>query len=160
MTFFDYPTDETAETGSPEAGSDSLLPDASAAEWSDLLRFATTRHLAAGETLITLGDSDRSLHLVMEGTLEVLQPARRGRWRRVRTVESGSVLGELTFFDSDERSAAVRAVTPATVAQLSYDEFNDLASTRPDLALLVAMDLGRILANRLRRLEASSPKVS
>ncbi len=155
MTFFDYPTDETASTKSA-AASDSFLPQASAGDWSDLLRFATTRHLTAGETLISLGDADRSLHLVRDGTLEVLQPAKRGRWRRLRTVESGSVLGEMTFFDGDERSAAVRALTPATVAQLSYDEFTDLAATRPDLALLVAMDLGRILANRLRRYEASS----
>jgi CRP/FNR family transcriptional regulator, cyclic AMP receptor protein len=160
MSFFDYPTDETASTKSPAAVSDSFLPDASPGEWSDLLRFASTRHLAAGETLISLGDADRSLHLVRDGSLEVLQPAKRGRWRRLRTVESGSVLGELAFFDGDERSAAVRALTPATVAQLSYDEFGDLASTRPDLALLVAMDLGRILANRLRRFEASSVTVS
>jgi CRP/FNR family transcriptional regulator, cyclic AMP receptor protein len=157
MTFFDYPTDETAPS---TAASDSLLPEASATEWSDLLRFATTRRLVAGETLINLGDADRTLHLVMEGTLEVLQPTRRGRWRRVRTVASGSVLGELAFFDGDPRSAAVRALTPATVAQLGFNEFGDLASTRADLALLVAMDLGRILANRLRRSEASLATVS
>jgi CRP/FNR family cyclic AMP-dependent transcriptional regulator len=152
MTFFDYPTDETAP---PTQTSDSLLPDASAAEWSDLLRFATVRHLAVGEALINLGDTDRTLHLVLEGTLEVLQPTRRGRWRRIRTVAGGSVLGELAFFDGDPRSAAVRALAPSTVAQLSFDEFADLASTRTDLALMVAMDLGRILAGRLRRSEAS-----
>ena len=153
MTFFDYPIDES--DAAPTLAPDSLLPHASENDWADLLRFFTIRHLEPGEALVSLGESDRSLFLVMDGTLDVLQPTRHGRWRRVSTVVSGSVLGELAFFDREERSATVRALTSTSVARMTADEFADLADSRPDLALLIAMDLGRILANRLRRKEAS-----
>ena len=93
---------------------------------------------------------------MVDGELEVLLPATRGRWRRVNTAGKGSVLGELAFLDGDARSAMVRTLTPTTVAELTFADFERLSDFRPDLALMVAMDLGRILARRLRRNESTA----
>jgi CRP-like cAMP-binding protein len=153
---FDYPTGDGAV---PEAGAQYFLPEATERDWSDLLRVTTTRHLSEGETLISPGDDDRSLYLVNSGHLEVLLPASRRRWRRVATVRAGNVIGELSFFDGETRSALVRALTTVAVAELNHDNFAALARTRPDLALSVAMDLGRILARRLRA-SAASPTLT
>ena len=152
MTFFDYPTGESTP---PDERGDYLLPGASEADWADLLCFATTHHVAAGETLIAPGSLGRSLYLVADGVLEVMLPTPHGRWHRVGTVGTGSLLGELAFLDGQVRSALVRATTPVTVSELTFEDFSDLATERPDLALLVAMDLGRILAGRVRRHEAA-----
>ncbi len=153
MTFFDYPTGESAP---PPLPADYLLPGASEADWTALLSFTNTRHIAAGEALISAGIAERSLYLVVDGELEVLLPATRGRWRRVNTAGKGSVLGELAFLDGDARSAMVRTLTPTTVAELTFADFERLSDFRPDLALMVAMDLGRILARRLRRNESTA----
>ncbi|MGB8650199.1 MAG: hypothetical protein WCD35_06020, partial [Mycobacteriales bacterium] len=83
MTFFDYPTAEEVGPGQPDT---SLLADASEADWADLLRSTAPLRLAVGETLFSPGAEERSLYLVVEGELEVLVPAARGRWRRVATV--------------------------------------------------------------------------
>lgn len=152
MTFFDYPTGDIAV---PDPDAQYFLPGALERDWADLLQATTTRRLAAGETLIEPGAGDRSLYLVIEGRLEVLLPVSRRKWRQVAAVGAGNVIGELSFFDGDTRSAMVRAVSAVAVAELSHDDFATLSRTRPDLALAVAMDLGRILAQRLRRTQAT-----
>jgi CRP/FNR family cyclic AMP-dependent transcriptional regulator len=153
VTFFDYPTGESAPA---QPAADYLLPYASEADWAALLAFTDTRHLHAGDVLISAGTAERSLYLVVDGNLEVLLPTGRDRWRRAGTVGKGSVLGELAFLDGDARSAMVRTLGDTTVAELTFDEFDRLRAARPDLAFRVAMDLGRILARRLRRNEAAS----
>src|SRR6266478_3052702 len=68
-------------------------------------------------------------------------------------LEVGSVVGELSFFDGGPRSAAVRAVTPVALAELTAADFEVLRKRHPDLACRLLADLGRILAGRLRRAE-------
>ena len=60
------------------------------------------------------------------------------------------MIGELSFFDGGVRSASVRAMTEAVLAELSPAEFDALAVANPVLARRLLFDLGRILARRLR----------
>ena len=156
MAFFDYPGTEGAMT--TEQAPEVFLPEASDSDWSLLLRHCRRRHFDAGEAVISAGAMSRSLYLVVDGALEVRpqSPNRAiGTPRRVITVGAGSVLGEMSFFDSGQRSALVRATTPVEVAELRLDDFDALAEEDPRLGLQILFDLGRILAQRLRR--AQSP---
>jgi CRP/FNR family cyclic AMP-dependent transcriptional regulator len=155
VTFFDYPT---GSEGVPEADAQVLQPDAPEPDWAALLSMATMRRVAAGETLISPGAGDRSLYLVLEGQLEVLVPASRRKWRQVSTVGSGGIIGELSFFDGVVASELVRTLTPAAVARFSHEDFAALSRTRPEVALSVAMDLGRLLAQRLRQSQTPPAK--
>jgi CRP/FNR family cyclic AMP-dependent transcriptional regulator len=104
-----------------------------------------------------MGGGGRSLYLLLEGTLEIVTPQTRfGRQRRAGRLEVGSVVGELSFFDGGPRSAAVRAVTPVALAELTAADFEVLRKRHPDLACRLLADLGRILAGRLRRAETYS----
>jgi CRP-like cAMP-binding protein len=100
--------------------------------------------------VVTAGERERSLFLVLEGELEVLADQGRRRQRRIAAIAAGSVLGELSFFDGGARSATVRTTTPALLAELSPTEFDALAAANPELAKRLLLDLGRILAQRLR----------
>jgi CRP/FNR family transcriptional regulator, cyclic AMP receptor protein len=152
MSFFDYPID--ADTS---GAAQVFLADASERDWADLLALADRRLFAAGETVIGTGDTSRSLYLVLDGTLEVLQTGGRlSRSRRIATVGSGSVIGEVAFFDGAARSAEVKAMTAGEVAELTPSDISALASRRPELACAVLLDLGRILAQRLRALQETS----
>ena len=105
------------------------------------------------------GRLSRSLYLVVDGVLEVrVQGTRRvaGSSRRPITVGAGSVLGEMSFFDSGQRSALVRAMTAVEVAELRLDDFDALAEEDPRLGLQILFDLGRILAQRLRRAQSGT----
>lgn len=146
MSFFDYPNEPAASSSNV----DLLLADASDQEWAMLLGHTRNRRFGPGDTVVTAGERDQSLYLVLEGELEVLADRGRRGHRRIASVSAGSVIGELSFFDGGARSALVRAVTPAVLAELSPSEFDALAASSPDLARRLLFDLGRILAHRLR----------
>lgn len=158
MTFFDYPTDGSpAPEAAASPASEVFLADASEQDWVDLLARTMRRTVVPGETIIARGDAGRSLFLVLEGTLEVRMP---GGWvrgsRRTSVAGPGSVLGEVAFFDGQPRSADVIAVTAAHIAELTPENLLELAQQRPRLATAALLDLGRILAQRLRRREEDS----
>jgi CRP/FNR family transcriptional regulator, cyclic AMP receptor protein len=151
MSFFDYPTSQ-ARPASPDQV---LLPDASESEWTTVLEFTEARRFGAGHTVLAAGGGGRSLYLLLEGTLEVVAAQTRfGRQRRIGKLEAGSVVGELSFFDGEPRSVGVRALTSVVLAELTPGHFEELAVRHPDLARRLLLDLGRILAGRLRRAEA------
>src|SRR4051812_36839815 len=99
------------------------------------------------------GDVDRSLYFVAAGSVEVFVGDGRTE-RSIRVQGPGTVLGEVAFFDGRPRSATVRAVTTAEVLRLGTDVFDGLAGRHPDLGRKILLDLGRILAVRLREAEA------
>jgi CRP/FNR family transcriptional regulator, cyclic AMP receptor protein len=151
MTFFDYPT--TDRQPAPARLAEIFLPDASDDDWATLLRYCSRRRFAKGDVVLDPGGSDCSLYLIVDGSLDVLapQPGRLGgRLRWVSTVGSGSVLGEVSFFDGAGRSARVQAITPVEVVELSRSGFAALAAAHPLLSNQILLDLGRILASRLR----------
>jgi CRP/FNR family cyclic AMP-dependent transcriptional regulator len=146
VSFFDYPN----ETPAPPGNVDLLLADASEEEWATLLGHTRYRRFGPGDTVVTAGAWEQSLYLVLEGQLEVLAGHGRRKYRKIASVGAGSVIGELSFFDGGARSAMVRAVTPAVLAEMSPAEFDALAAANPVLARRLLFDLGRILAQRLR----------
>jgi len=151
VSFFDYPNEPPASSGTSQL----LLADASDEEWATLMHHTRYRRFGPGDVVVTVGALDQSLYLVLEGQLEVLAEHGRRRYRRIALVDAGSVIGELSFFDSGARSALVRAVTPAVLAELSPAEFDSLAVADPALARRLLFDLGRILAGRLRAAQSA-----
>ena len=152
MSFFDYPNEPPASSGNDGL----LLADASDEEWATLLAHTRSRRFSPGDAIVTAGAADQSLYLVLEGQLEVLAERGRRGYRRLASVGTGSVIGELSFFDGGGRSALVRAVTPAVLAEMSRSEFDALAAASPDLARRLLFDLGRILAQRLRAVQGTA----
>ena len=151
MSFFDYPNEPPAASGTSEL----LLADASDEEWATVLHHTRYRRFNPGDEVLTAGALDHSLYLVLEGQLEVLAEHGRRRYRRIALVDAGSVIGELSFFDGGARSALVRAMTPVLAAELSLAEFDSLAAANPALARRLLFDLGRILARRLRAAQSA-----
>ncbi len=152
MSFFDYP--DTGPEASPQAAV--LLPDAPEADWTTFLEFTRALRFGTGQNILEAGSGGRSLYILLEGTLEVLTPpARFGRQRRIGRLEAGSLVGEVSFFDGAPRSAGVRALTPVVLAEMTLQDFERLADQHPGLARSLLLDLGRILAGRLRKAEAA-----
>jgi CRP-like cAMP-binding protein len=143
-SFFIYPTTPAGARASA-AG---LLDDASEREWATLLSYTQTRHLRAGETVITEGTSDRALYLLTAGRFEV------GSSRIPSVaVESPSPFNEVAFLDDGPCTLTVRALTEGELLRLSFDAFESLAAREPTLARRLLLDLGRIVAGRLRSVE-------
>lgn len=127
-----------------------FLADHDDAAWRTLLSYTQTARFRAGDSVLHLGEIDRALYIITAGHLEVLIPQGRQGLRVFATVEAGSVVGEQQFFDGRPRSAMIRAVTDGEMLRLGFDSFGALSAREPTLARDLLLDLGRILAIRLR----------
>jgi CRP/FNR family transcriptional regulator, cyclic AMP receptor protein len=141
-SFFVYPTEA-------QQSFDSFVFLAGRAEqdWQRIARHSDRLRFRAGELLVREGERDRAVYIVLRGRLEALldPPV---------PIDEGSVFGELSFLDGLPRSSTVRAVADGEALRLSYDEFETLAARHPELGRAIALDLGRIVAARLRRIGA------
>ena len=125
-----------------------FMPEATASDWATVFSFAERLEVAAGLAVLQAGEDDRALYLITEGTLAVQLPRAEGP---VREIEAPAVVGELAFFDGAPRSATLQAVTDVEGARLDTDAFERLSAAQPQLATAMLLDLGRVLAGRLRR---------
>jgi CRP-like cAMP-binding protein len=128
-----------------------FLPEATATEWARILGLAGLWRMEPGDVLVQAGETDRALWFLAEGAVNVLDGA-----EVVKTIEGPSVLGEIAFLDGGHRSAGLVAATEAEVARFDMEAFSALAAEDSELALRVALDLGRIAALRLRAVEAAA----
>lgn len=146
-SFFIYPSDTTKK----DAEAIIFLEKATDEDWQTLLDFTSTIRFKAGDVVIEKGDDDDSLAFIASGDLEVLIPKGRSqKLERLTTFSTGSVIGEQSFLDRQPRSTTIRAITDGEFYRLSRDSFTVLSAKHPNLAMKVAMDLGRILSIRLR----------
>ena len=93
------------------------------------------------------GVADRALYLLADGRLEVVRPGARGV---LATLEAPAPLGEAEFLDGRPRGIALRAAGHGEIERLSWEAFEALSAREPQLARDVLVDVGRVLAARLR----------
>jgi CRP/FNR family transcriptional regulator, cyclic AMP receptor protein len=133
--FFQYPgTLDLTDAQQP-----GFLEERGEDDWALLLDHTETRRFRAGQAVLTQGELDRALYMLVDGRLHA---------------PSGDVLptstfGEAAFLDGRPRAVSVTASTDAEVLRLSHEAFLSLSARRPDLGRAVLLDLGRILAARL-----------
>ncbi len=145
--FFVYPNENSHE----QSNAIVFLEKATDDDWQTLLDFTTTLRFNPGDTVIQKGDIDDTLAFIASGELEVLIPkGRSDHLERLTTFSSGSVIGEQSFLDQKPRSTTIRAISNGELYRLSRESFSVLSAKHPNLAMQVALDLGRILSVRLR----------
>lgn len=101
--------------------------------YPELSRLGVEARLAAGDVLWKEGDAADAVVLVMEGVLEVLHEVADGEVVILRTMDSGSVVGEIGTSDGRGRSATVRAQTDCRVLRIPASDFRNLLKVRPDI---------------------------
>jgi diguanylate cyclase (GGDEF)-like protein len=97
-----------------------------------LLETCPVRRLSPGQILISAGDTQREVHILVEGLLGV----RLGSSDEViATIEPGEAVGELAVMDHQQRSATVVAVEPSRTLEVEEDVFWALLRRSHALAL-------------------------
>jgi CRP/FNR family cyclic AMP-dependent transcriptional regulator len=146
MSLFDYPDSDSPVTDLPEI---TFLADLSKAEWSRILKVVETRQFRAGEDLIHSGDQDDSFYILTNGEVEVVIGSGASE-TIITTIGEGSVFGEIAFFDQKPRTAKIRARSRGSAVRITRENFETLAAWEPYIARKMLLDLGEILAMRLR----------
>ena len=114
--FFQYPGNDPLPSENPPG----FLEDRDDEDWTLLLEHTETRLFRAGQEVLTQGERDRALYLLVDGRLDA---------------PSGTVAPVSTFGE---------------VAFLGHEAFLALSARRPDLGRAVLTDVSAILAARLR----------
>jgi SulP family sulfate permease len=102
-----------------------------------------------GEVLIHQGERSDSMLFIGLGRVEVRLRQPDGRTIRVRTFESGTVVGEIAFYLGLPRSASVVAVEPTTAYRLTHETLTELSLTSPRLVAELHAYMARVIAQRL-----------
>lgn len=145
LQYFDYNEDE--KTSSPH---NTILNNLTDDEWSMLVRYCNNIEFQEGKLLLKAGEVDNSLYIVISGSVEVLGNNPFGFEKKLAVISAGSVFGELSFFDSQPRSASIRSLTQGQVLRISHNSFDRIAAWNPKLAQQLLFDLGRVIALRFR----------
>ena len=109
--------------------------------------YATTRHVARGETIFMKGDAGASLFAVCSGTVEVLVPSAEGKNAVINLINEGEIFGEIALLDGQPRTADALAFTDCTLMVLERRDFLPLLREQPE----IAVKLLEILCARMRR---------
>jgi len=140
-----------AASGTLAGGDRLLLSEWSDADWNKLLDCTHPRPFHTSEVVIQHGATDRALHFVVAGSLEVGITRVDGvSISPLAKITAGSVVGEQSFFDGQPRSTNVWAVSDGEMLRLEYEEFMRFGRAEPALTRDLLFALGRVLSSRLR----------
>jgi len=124
---------------------------------ASLDRLMVTRHYAKGETVFRRGDVGAELYVVVDGEIRVhLDHA--GREVTLARHRSGNVLGEMSVFDEEPRSASAQAMADTTVRVLRRDRLQAIVHEHPEVLLEFIKSLSQRLRAMDANLEASTPE--
>jgi CRP/FNR family transcriptional regulator, cyclic AMP receptor protein len=153
-SFFDYDGAAGADHDPSPDADDIVLSGLTEQDWRQIREHSQIRRYRDGETVIDEGDTSRDLFIVLSGEVGAsIRVGRSGSRQQRQSMGPGAVFGEIAFFVGGRRTAAVVASGDTELLRLGYAEFKDLAAQDPHLAQRIVFDLGRVLADRLVRLE-------
>ena len=140
-----------AASGALAGGDRLMLAEWSDADWSKLLDRTQSRPFRTSEVVIHRGATDRALHFVAAGVLEVgITQVDGVSIAPLAKIGPGSVVGEQSFFDGQPRSTNVWAESDGELLRLEYDEFVRFSEEEVRLARDLLFALARVLSSRLR----------
>jgi CRP/FNR family cyclic AMP-dependent transcriptional regulator len=113
---------------------------------AQLFAGAMARHLDAGETLFSAGDSGDGCYRLERGLLKVIITSPQGEERILAFIGPGAIAGELAIIDRHPRSASVIAVKDCELSFISREHFEEYEQHNPEIYRYLV----NVLAARLR----------
>ena len=98
-----------------------------------------------GEMIVRQGDPAAHLYLVESGRVKITTLAPDGREAFVAIMGPGQVFGELSLFESGQRTADARAMEPSILHALAHADFRPYVGSHPDMAWELLTVLARIV---------------
>ncbi|MFC1684630.1 cyclic nucleotide-binding domain-containing protein [Pseudomonadota bacterium] len=118
----------------------------------NLAKIIETRELTDREALITEGQTDNCLYVIVEGRLEVTRDVSGGEWLTLAVLKEGDFAGEMGFIDGTKHSATLRAMGETQVLTLSRDALESLIDTDPHAVYKLMQNIVRTVHKILMRM--------
>ncbi len=112
-----------------------------AEELAQIAEIAEEQEFVAGDPVFAEGEPGDALYLVVEGQVRVHKSQKQIALLGVR-----DVVGEMAVLDGESRSASVSVMTDSALLKIGRDDFRDILTERPE----IAMGVIKVLSHRLR----------
>lgn len=99
-----------------------------------------------GKDIVRENDVGDSLFIIKEGRVEILKRAKNHENVKLAELGEGDCFGEMALFDTELRSATVRAKESCVLLCIKNDDLNELLLDNPTIAI----GFLKIFVNRLR----------
>ena len=106
--------------------------------------------LAGGQTLIEQGEPGDSMYVSVSGRLRAYVRDDLGQQRMVREMSRGQIIGEMSLFTGEPRSASVVAIRESVLVRLSKAAFDELIAHHPGISAALTRQLIRRLLKEQR----------
>ena len=104
----------------------------------------------SGTLLMSQGDLGGAMFAIVEGAVSVNFTDAHGRTQRVAELGPGEIVGEMSLFTGDRRTATVSALTNVSALEITKASLEKIFAQSPDLL----DQFGAILAGRQAELNA------
>jgi SulP family sulfate permease len=122
------------------------------------MRYLERMEFEQGQALITQGQPPDAMFFVDSGRVSAQLEGGAGKSLRLRSMGSGTVVGEIGMYLKQARTASIVADVPSVVYRLSETALTEMEKLDPDLAAAMHHWMVRLLSHRLtdnnRTLEA------
>jgi len=119
-----------------------------------LLPIARQLAFAKGAWLVRQGEPSRGAFLIGAGTVEAQVALPGGGMLTVAELGTGEMFGEMALIERGACSASIRAKTEVAAWFIERDDFRAMVASRDSAALAVQREITRVLAQKLRALNA------
>jgi NTE family protein len=133
-----------------------LFPDVGPETLAFMQQHLQWVEIAAGETLIAQGAPGDSAYLTISGRLRVYVAA-DDLPRMVRELSRGEVIGEMSLYTGEPRSATVIAVRDSVLVRLAKEHFEALLVSHPQVSLTFTRQMIRRLQTEHERRPMAAP---
>jgi SulP family sulfate permease len=116
---------------------------------SRTINYLEMEELPAGVHLIQQGDSPGAVYFIEQGVVTAQLEISDEKPRRLNTMSSENLVGELGFYLGSKRNASVVTETDTTLYRLTVKALNDMESEDPEAAALFHKYIAQILAEKL-----------
>lgn len=129
-----------------------VLSEFSDRELSDLFANASEQRFSPGSFLCREGEHDGHLYFLLSGEVEVSKKGADGHAHVLASLNSGALLGELSWIMETSCTASLKAIKETSVVVLNGGTLSQQLQERSPGAFKLSVALLRLLAGRLVRM--------
>jgi SulP family sulfate permease len=119
------------------------------ADTTALLHYLERLEVGKNHYLILQGDPSHDLFFIESGKVRVVVELDNGRTMRIRTMEPGTVVGEIGLYLNQPRLASVVTEEPCVIYRFSGESLQNMEKENPVLASAFHEFMVRVLAERV-----------
>ena len=113
--------------------------------------------VAAGQALVVQGEAGDSMYLSISGRLKAYIVDDAGVEHMVREMARGQVIGEMSLYTDEPRSATVIAVRDSVLVRLAKADFNHLLASSSQLSIALTRQIIKRLQSAQKRSTEAQP---